>query len=190
MMPTLLAEKKKWTYEEYLQLGEEIHGEVIEGELSMTPAPNLEHQDISRNLELAMAHHIQAKGCGRIFYAPTDVVFDKENIVQPDLVFVATPNFKILRKRGIKGNPDLVVEILSPSSLVQDRYTKKQLYEKFAVPEYWIVDPANKSIEVLCLEKGQYQPFSFACANGVIKSKVIPDLEIEVSSIMVDEYEE
>jgi Uma2 family endonuclease len=190
-MPQLVAtEKKKWTYQESLQLGEETRCEIIQGELTMPPSPNLEHQDISRDLGFSMAHYIQEKKLGKIFYAPIDVVLDETNVVQPDIVFVAKPNLSILRKRGIFGAPDLVVEILSPSSIRRDRYEKLELYAKFCVKEYWIVDPYNQSIEVLCWEGTGYSLFSFASEKGKVKSKVLEGFEVEIGSLMVFDYKE
>jgi Uma2 family endonuclease len=184
------VEKKKWTYQEYFQLGEEVHCEVIEGELSMTPAPTLDHQDVSINLEMAMLQYVIGKDLGKIFDAPVDVILDENNIVQPDIVFVAKPNLKMLRKKGIVGSPDLVVEIISPSSIQRDRYEKKELYEKFTIAEYWLVDIPNRSIEIMSLDNTKYSLFSFACGKGKVKSKVLAGLEIEISDIIVSHYEE
>ncbi len=184
-MPTLLdAEKKKWTYADYQELDDETRCEIIEGELSMTPAPNLEHQRVSRNLEFSMLQYVEAKKLGEVLNAPVDVVLDEANIVQPDLVFVSKQNFKILEKNGIMGSPDLAVEILSPSSLYRDRYQKKDLYEKFGVRELWIMDPANQTIEIFCLAGGKYKLFCFASRKDKAKSSVIEGFEIEVSQIM------
>lgn len=188
MLQTQSAGKKKCSYEEWLALGEDTHCELIGGEIVVVPSPSLEHQGVSRDLEFYMLQYIQKRDLGKLFDAPVDVKLDEENVVQPDLVFVARPNAGILRKRGIFGTPDLVVEILSPSSLVRDRYEKMELYQRSGVPEYWIVDLLHKSIEVLSLEKGNYRVYSFACEKGVVKSRILEGFELEVAQIMSEEY--
>lgn len=179
-----ITEQKKWTYQDYLHLGEETRCEVLEGELRMTPAPELGHQDISRDLEFIMWQYVKGKKLGKVFDAPVDVVLDEENVVQPDIVFVARENTKILQKKAIVGVPDLVVEIISPSSLYHDRYQKKDLYQRFAVPEYWIVDPAHHTIEIFSLENNVYKLSCFAGEKDRAKSKVISGFELEIAEIM------
>jgi Uma2 family endonuclease len=127
---------------------------------------------------------IDEKHLGTLIIAPFDVILDDRNIVQPDLLFVSNRNLSLIRSEGIFGSPDLVVEILSPSSIVQDRYTKRSLYERFKVPEYWIVDWMNAAIEVLALSASGYELFSSAAGSGKIASKVIPDLEVDVAEVM------
>jgi Uma2 family endonuclease len=99
-------------------------------------------------------------------------------------VFVSKGNAAILQERGIFGSPDLAIEILSSSSHYRDLHQKKVLYERFKVKEYWIVDPANGTIEVFVLEGTKYELFSFAAEEGTVKSKIIDGFEVEVSEIM------
>jgi Uma2 family endonuclease len=134
-----------------------------------------------------MWQYVKEKNRGEVLFAPIDVVLDEEHVVQPDIVFIATENLGILQKRGIFGRPDAVVEILSPSSIYEDRYKKKTLYEQFGIPEYWIVDPANRTIEIFVLKKGGYQLSSFASEKGTITSTVIAGFAIELSEIMPEE---
>lgn len=177
-------EQRQWTYQDYLQLGDETRCEIVGGELLMTPSPELDHQEVSRNLEFAMWQYVKEKALGKVFYAPVDVILDEENVVQPDIVFVSEANAKILHKKGIMGSPDLVVEILSPTSIHRDRHQKRELYQRFAVPEYWIVDPSYRAIEVFALEQGRYELFSFGVEKGKVKSRVISGFEPEISEIM------
>lgn len=184
MLSSEIVDKKKWTYQDYVKLDDDsVRYEIIEGELIMVPAPDLGHQDLSRDLEFFLWTHIKKYELGKIYDAPLDVVLDEENVVQPDLVFVSASNQKILKSHGIEGSPDLVVEILSPSSLYRDRHQKKALYQKFKIPEYWIVDPANQSIEVFHLENEEYRLYSFAAGKGKIKSAVIDRLELDLAEL-------
>lgn len=185
MFPSPVMEKKSvWTYGDYLKLDDGKRYEIIEGELFMVPAPGLEHQRISRELEYRLLQYIKEKGSGELFDAPVDVIFDELSVVQPDIAFVSKENYGILQKKGIQGAPDLVIEIVSPSSLYKDAYQKKDIYEKFQVKEYWIVDPGNRAIQVFTLEGSRYEIFSFASEDEVIKSKVLQGFELKISDIM------
>lgn len=187
VQPTVNGSKKKWTYQDYLTLGEEVHCQVLEGELIMTPAPNLEHQRISRKLEFELLRFVEERSLGEVFDAPVDVILDDENVVQPDLVFIAHASAGKLGKRGIMGAPDLVVEITSRSSLYYDRHQKKALYVQAGVKEYWLVDPANRSIEVFFLAAGQYQIVGHAEGQGSVASKLLEGFAIDVTKIMPGE---
>ena len=180
----IVKERKHWTYGDYLLLDDNVRCEITQGDLVMTPSPNLIHQRISRELEFALWQYIKNRELGEIYYAPVDVVFDNENILQPDIVVVLKDNEEILKEKAIVGTPDVIMEIISPTSITRDRNEKHKLYEKFRVPEYWLVDPRNKSIEVYTLENDEFQLFSFAAETGPIKSKVINGFEIDVAEIM------
>jgi Uma2 family endonuclease len=184
-MPTAhLTEKKRWTYQEYVELDDDKRYEIIEGELLMSPAPNFQHQIISRDLGTILWGYVQQKDLGEVVFAPLDVILDEENVVEPDIVFIAKENLAIVHAKGIIGSPDVLIEILSPSSLYRDKYQKKELYERFKVKEYWIVDPANSTIEVFVLQETGYTLFSFAAEKGKIQSKVIEGFEVEIAEIM------
>ena len=123
--------------------------EAIEGELYVTPAPTLRHQRISRRLFLALHELLGDPGHGELFYAPTGVEFPAtEEGVQPDLVFVSNERRGILTDRWIRGAPDLVIEILSPTTAHRDRGVKRKLYERQGVEQYWIADPDSATVEV------------------------------------------
>jgi Uma2 family endonuclease len=174
---------RRWTYEEYCKLDDEQRYEIINGDLLMAPSPDTWHQDWSRELSMLLNAHVKARKLGKVFFAPLDVVLDPENTVQPDIVFVASANLSIVQRRAIFGVPDLVVELVSPSSVRRDRYDKKALYARFGVKEYWIGDPANRSLEVLVLKNGQYELHSSAEERGKLTSVVLPGLEFDLGDI-------
>ncbi len=123
--------------------------EAIEGELYVTAAPTLRHQRISRHLLLALHELLGDPDRGELFYAPTGIEFPAtEEGVQPDLVFVSSERRGILTDLWIRGAPDLVVEILSPTTARRDRGVKRKLYERQGVEQYWIVDPDSETVEV------------------------------------------
>ena len=184
MSTTQTIPSKVFTYKDYLKLDDDKRYEIINGELIMVPAPDLEHQETSGELDFLFRQYIKKNNLGKIFTAPTDVILDEKNTIQPDIIYVSKKNLHILRKKGIFGSPDCVVEILSPSSIEVDRYKKMPLYEKFKIKEYWIVDVANKAIEIFTLEDDKYKIFSFAAEKGIIKSNVIKGFKIEISKIL------
>ena len=159
--------------------------ELINGILMKKSAPQPRHQRISRKLLRLMDNFIQDKSLGEIFYSPIDVFLDDENVPQPDLVFVSNARSSIVDDReGILGVPDLVVEIISPSSMRLDRVIKKELYEAFAVPEYWLIDPKNDAIEVFAFQNGRYKSVAFANdLNEKIASTVLIGFEVSLSDI-------
>ncbi len=184
-MTTLTIDRsKKWTVDDYMLLDEDLRCEIIDAELIMTPAPTTKHQRISKALFLKMSHFI--KGNGELFYAPIDIYFNEENVLQPDLVFIKRERLGIVQEKGIIGTPDLIVEIISPSNSYIDRYLKKRKYAQFGVQEYWIVDPGNKTIEVYNLGEGhEYGLTLFVSEEGDVKSSVLEGLTFELSEIFV-----
>ena len=180
-----LAERhsKRWTYDDYARLDEEQRYEIIDGELLMAPAPDYLHQDWSRKLFRRMDKHVIDGKLGEVLYAPLDVVLDAENVIQPDLLFIANANLSILQARGVFGAPDLLVELISPSSVRRDRYLKKGLYARFGVKEYWIVDTANKAIEVWKLQNRQFELHCMVEEKGKVTSVVLAGLEFDLSEI-------
>lgn len=168
---------KRWTYEEYYQLNDDQRYEIIEGNLLMAPAPDTWHQSWIGELYIVLRDHVKNRQLGKVFLSPVDVVLDPENTVQPDLVVVLSPNLGIIQHRAIFGAPDLLVELVSPSSVGRDRHVKKDLYARFGVKKYWIGDPANNAFEVLTLKGGRYELHSSAAVKGKVSSLLLPGLE-------------
>jgi Uma2 family endonuclease len=174
---------KRWTYEEYYRLDDDQRYEIINGNLLMMPAPFTFHQDWSRELTWILVNHVKRNKVGKVYVAPTDVVLDEENTVQPDLVFVATANLAIIQPRAIFGTPDLLVELVSPGSVRRDRSDKSDLYARFGVKEYWIGDPANQSLEIFLLKDGRYELHCAAEVQGKLTSQVLAGLEFNLAEI-------
>lgn len=122
--------------------------EIIGGEWYVAPAPGIPHQNAALNLAVILKQHATANKLGRVIISPVDVLLSKADIVQPDLIFVSSDRSSIVTEDNVKGAPDLVIEILSPSTAAIDRGVKRELYERSGVKEYWLVDPATRSIEV------------------------------------------
>jgi Uma2 family endonuclease len=149
--------KGKLGYREYVCFpADGRRHEVIDGEHIVNPAPDTYHQTLSRKIQFQLYTQIELRGLGMVFDAPTDLQLSDLDIVQPDLIVVLQHKRTIVTPAKIKGVPDLIVEILSASSLHTDRVLKKELYRKSAVPEYWIVDPDDHVVEQYVLRGEAY----------------------------------
>jgi Uma2 family endonuclease len=163
--------------------------ELIDGEVfrkspdpAFRPAPI--HQRVSRTIAFAMHQYVTDNQLGEIFYAPIDVFLDDYNAPQPDIVFVAVAQAYIVTNDGIEGVPALVVEIISPSSIVRDRKAKYEVYEQAGVAEYWLVDPANQEIEVYQWQQERYVLLSAASAiEGTLSSAILPGLVLDLKTL-------
>ncbi len=182
-MSNLAVIQKRYTYEDYLKTPDDMRYELIEGELLMSPAPSIKHQDISRELAYRMIKFVKDNDLGKIFYAPCDVYLDNENVLQPDILFVSKENLGIIGEKNIKGAPNLVVEIVSKNNAYRDTIQKKRLYARFGVKEYWIAAPEEKMIELYKLDNQVYQLHKTYFDNDILESHVLNGLKIELKEI-------
>lgn len=173
-------ERRDWTYDDYLRLDDDTRYEIIEGVLEVVPAPDVNHQRIASKLNDALRRYVEKHALGETFFAPLDVKLNDRNVVQPDLLFVSRERSAILG-RDVQGPPDLAVEIISPSSTKRDRLVKRQLYERFGVKEYWVVDPVARSIDVFVPGDRGYQLLATAAGTGAVHSRVLPGFSIDVA---------
>lgn len=166
---------------DYKLLPEGSPYQLIEGELVMTPAPGLRHQIISANIFEEMRAFFKGKGV--ILYAPIDVYLGEENAYQPDIVFISKERKEIIKNDGIYGPPDIIVEILSPSTAYYDIRKKYRVYEKYKVREYWIVDPDMRSVEIYSYQGGRFVLMSKAEDTGEIGSVVFDEFKLRLEDI-------
>ncbi len=175
---------KKFTYRDYLELPEDgKRYEVINGELIMTPAPLTIHQKITTEIVLALGNYVKKNNLGTVLTAPVDVVLSDINVLQPDILFVSNERKEIITEKNISGAPDLVIEILSPSTAYYDLFDKKELYERFGVKEYWIVDPMRKWIEVYNLKNKKFRQTQKLSQKGILHSAVLKNFELNLQEI-------
>ena len=159
--------------------------ELINGEIMRRQSPNTAHQDVLMQLGALMTNFIKASKLGKLYPAPTDLYFDQHtNLVVPDLSFVSTERRHIVQSSGyILGTPDIIVEVLSKGTRIVDKGTKMQLYKKFQVSEYWIVDPAAQAVEIYVYRDGDYELAASAEESGEVASVVLDGFKLEVSAI-------
>jgi Uma2 family endonuclease len=159
--------------------------ELYDGELWVVPAPILLHQIVIGRLHVALVEHVRQHG-GAVFAAPLDIVLSEYNVVQPDVVYFGPGSTARLDPlEYIRFPPDAAFEVLSPSTVRNDRGRKRQLMERFGVREYWVLDPRGRSLEVSRLNRGGYgEPLAFfreRCASSVIAR-----FEIELDELFAD----
>jgi Uma2 family endonuclease len=181
---TTMTTRVRLTYEDYAALPDDGRRyELHEGELSVTPAPGTSHQDILGNLFVILRGHVNTNRLGKVFVAPVDCIFENITIVQPDIVFVETARRSVISERGIEGAPTLVVEVISPSTSAIDRRRKLQLYARYAVPYYWIVDPPARTIEAYELAPGVYEGAGALSGTATLSLAPFPDLILDPQEI-------
>ncbi|HEX7736917.1 MAG TPA: Uma2 family endonuclease [Ktedonobacteraceae bacterium] len=166
----------KWTYERYAALPDDGHRyEVVQGVLMMSPAPEIAHQRVVQRISRYLDEQIFSTKRGEVLPGPTDVVLSQKKVVQPDLAVLLNQRHERLKKQYVEGAPDLVVEVISPSTATYDRLVKYALYAESGVSEYWLVDPAEQSIEVFVLEVGAYRSLGVFRGEQIERSQFIPN---------------
>ena len=182
-----LDETKEYTYIDYLSWRLKERVELIRGKIKkMSPSPSWRHQDTSQSVNKMIIRHFDSHPC-KVFYAPLDVVLPIESkkknttVVQPDICVLCDLNK--LDDHGIVGTPDLIVEILSPGNTKHDTDTKYRLYEEAGLPEYWIVNPADKTIIIYTLRDGEFSGSKIYSEGEKAKSKHFEGLEAEIDKV-------
>lgn len=187
----LRKEEEKYTYKDYLGWPDEERWELIDGiAYDMSPAPSVDHQDILGILFTEFSVYLRGKPC-KVFLAPLDVILPKDyeteedcqTVVQPDILVICDKTK--LDSKKCKGAPDLVIEILSPSTSKKDMTVKFSLYERVGVKEYWIVHPLDKTIFVYKLEDNKYARAEMYSAEDKIKVGIFEELEIDLTTVFL-----
>lgn len=174
----------EWTYQDYLRLPDDgYHYQVIKGVLLMTAAPATRHQDVVRNLLVALHLFVKERRQGKVYNSPVDVRLSEQTVVEPDIIFIARERLSIIKESSIEGAPDLIVEILSPSNWVVDRRDKFAVYEASGVREYWIVDPDARTVEIYSLRRGRYALLERYEPGQTVQSDRLTGFEIPVDDI-------
>lgn len=173
----------KLTYADYLTTPEDKRYELLDGELVMTPAPDELHQRTQADLGFQVMAFVKANGLGRVYNPPTDVVLSDVDVVQPDLLFVSSERTQIITKAGVQGAPDLVVEILSPSTAERDKGYKRALYAQHGVKEYWIVGADAGVITVLLLGDDGYEVAGTFGEGDTLTSPTLEGFRLKVDEL-------
>jgi len=180
----LLQEKKVYTYADYEKLPEGAPYQLIGGCLVKEPAPIPYHQILSSRLEFELMKFVEERDLGQVLNAPTDVYLSDTEVYQPDILFISKERMSIIGAKKIEAAPDLVIEILSPSSAYYDLRHKMHVYETSGVKEYWVVDPIEKGIEVYQNINGEFRLFNKAYRSGLIHSALLEGFAVELEKAL------
>lgn len=176
-------EQRSSALERFLALPEGTPCQLIAGELVMSPAPIPLHQMVILELSIQMSLFVKKEQTGRVFVSPIDVRLNERSIFQPDILFISKEKAFLIGERMIEGPPDLVVEVLSPSSAYHDLRTKFRAYQQAGVQEYWIADPERRSVEVFANREGKFQLHQEAEGEGTVQSVLLPGFSVDLASI-------
>ncbi len=183
-MGLALKDRQKHTYGDYLQWPDDLRYELIDGDaFLMSPAPDLPHQDVTGEIYVQVRQALNGRPC-RAFIAPVDVRLPKrdeadeliDSIVQPDVPVVC--DVDKLDKRGVRGAPDWVVEVLSPSTASHDQIKKRDLYQRHGVREHWLVHPIDRMLTVYRLHNGEYGKPELYPLEGETQVGILPEIVI------------
>jgi len=176
----------RFTYEDYLLFpADGRRHELVQGEHIVTPSPVEKHQRLVTRLILLLAGMAEREKLGRVYAAPFDVILSEEDVVQPDVLFVAAQHEGRIGERGVQGAPDLVVEVTSEGSRRLDEVVKRKLYERFGVAEYWVVDPEIEVVKVYRREGEAFQRLGELSAESrdVLATPLLPGLAIPLAAL-------
>ena len=184
----LLPDKTHQEFQAAVEEHPTLRVEYLNGDIVMTPARSPHHQMVVANLLLLLGQHAKQKDLGLVLPAPLDVVLAREaQITQPDLIFVGKDHRnKLLARSIVNGAPDLVIEILSPSTARMDRKVKLLLYAQHGVSEYWIVDPEDRSVEVYVLDGDSFRIGGIYMTGDTIDAGKFADAAVTVDSVFAE----
>jgi Uma2 family endonuclease len=176
------------TYDDFLLFPDDgLRHEIIDGEHYVTPSPNMRHQVLVGRLYFEIELYLrQHPGGGQVFMAPLDVLFTRWDVVEPDLLFVASNQLDVLTEKNVQGAPALVIEILSPSTRKTDEHVKRQLFDRGGVREYWVVDPELDVVQVFRRQDdGQFPSVAELSRerNDQLATPLLPGLTIQLTSL-------
>jgi Uma2 family endonuclease len=178
-----VEKKKKYTVEDYMMLEEGAPFQLINNELIMSPSPNPFHQAIVARLSKIILVFLENEQNAAYTAGSVDVVFDKNNVFQPDFLYVSEERVNEIVKERVEGSPDMAIEILSPSNAYYDLIQKKEVYEKYGVKEYIIFDPIAKNAHLHALKDGVYYLHQKAQQNELLHSLVLPGFSFDLNYI-------
>lgn len=172
------------TYEDYRHFPADRRWELIDGEAHVVPSPNRRHQWIVVELVTRIRNHLAEHGGGEVYVAPFDVVLSPHDVLQPDIVFVASADLDVLTEANVWGAPTWAIEVLSPSTADRDRGMKRQRYERAGVPELWLLDPDDELLDVYTLKDRRYGEPSRFRPPDVVRSRALPSLELDLGPLL------
>ncbi len=179
----MVTSTRRLTYEDYANTPDDQRYELIDGELIMAPGANFVHQSGQAKLARWMLPFVDESSLGTVLLTPFDVKLSDNDVVQPDMMFVSEEREHLITRTCLEGAPDLVVEILSPSTSRRDWNEKRELYAKHGVKEYIVMDPSNKIVWRLELKDGSLEIEETYYEGDTITSSVLEGFTVSVNDV-------
>ncbi|MCP4251397.1 MAG: Uma2 family endonuclease [bacterium] len=184
MHDRLIPERIRLNYTDYCALPDDgKRYQILDGVLHVSPSPRTIHQRVVFRLGRMLAGYAESHDLGEILIAPMDVLLGDEDIVQPDVIFISRANAAIITEDNIKGVPDLLIEVLSPTRPELDTRDKRQVYARCGVPFYWLVDPVARTLTELELVDEDYGTVVVCQAGDTFSPRLWPDLSIDLNKL-------
>ena len=182
-MATTTEGPVRQTYKDYCATPDDERYELLNGKLMMVPAPNRKHQKVLGNLYSELRRFNEEHGLGEVYMAPFDVFLSDTDVVEPDLLFISRAREHTLTDENVQGAPDLVIEILSPSTAHKDLGEKHELYDRHGVLEYWIVDPVAETIAVHRRRDGRLELAETFGRRDTLRTAVLKGLQLKLEDV-------
>ena len=173
----------KLTYEDYCATPDDKRCELLNGDLMMVPAPNMRHQRVQRRLSYKLTQYIDDHALGELFFAPCDVVLSNTDVVEPDILFISRKREHLLTAENVRGAPDLVIEILSPSTAERDLGYKHELYGRHGVLEYWVLDPMAETVAAHRQRDGVLELTDTFGRADTLRTPLLKGLELQLDDV-------
>ena len=174
------------TYKDYCATPEDERYELLNGNLMMVPAPNMKHQWVLINFARELGNFAQQHKLGKVYVAPCDVFLSDTDVVQPDVLFISQAREHTITDDNVRGAPDLVIEILSPSTADRDRGYKRDLYGRHGVLEYWIVDPVAETVAVHRQGKGRLELVETLGLGDTLRTALLDGLQLKLDDVFAN----
>jgi Uma2 family endonuclease len=183
-MAPMELQRRRVSYDDLAQMPEDGRRyELYDGEVFVVPSPILLHQVVTMRIWRILDDYASQAG-GLAVTSPIDIVFSDYDVVQPDIVFMTAASMRTVSlMQPVRQSPDLAVEVLSPSTASNDRGRKMRMFQRYGVPEYWIVDPIKESLEIYRLAESEYELVGTFAGSATMCSAVLPNLTVVPASV-------
>jgi Uma2 family endonuclease len=177
--------QRGWTYDDYAALDDGRRYEIVNGVLFLIPTPWLLHQGVVGEVFCYLMTHVETAHLGEVIVGPLDVELAPNVVLQPDILVVLKAGLEKLNDSHFIGSPDLVIEVSSPGTIGYERREKQDAYACGGVPEYWIVNPEARTVEILMLQTGEYHSLGVFRGKAILPSQVLPGFTVRVEQFFL-----
>lgn len=185
-MPATASALRRATAADYLALEEGAPFQLIGGVLVHEPAPTPWHQRLLLKLMVRLQQVVESRSLGYVYPSPIDVRLDDGNVYQPDVLFISSERESIITDQRIEGAPDLVAEVLSPSTGYYDLTHKRRVYAEHGVREYWVIDPLEQTVTVEQNDDGRFETLASVRNEGRVASVLLDGFVVDAAELFAE----